>query len=61
MGREEASIPGVMAAASFALVATAGYQLFPIGHDVAWLCLFGCSIATFFASFKPPREEKELD
>lgn len=61
MGREEASIPGVVAAAAFALVATSGHVLLPNGHELAWLCLFGCSIASFFASFKAPQKEKELD
>jgi hypothetical protein len=61
MGREEASISGVIAAAAFALIATSGHVLLPNGHEVAWLCLFGCSIATFFASFKPAPNGKELD
>jgi hypothetical protein len=59
MGREEASIPGVAGAAAFALVATAGHYLVPLGHELAWLCLFGCSIATFFASFKPASDARE--
>ena len=61
MGREEASIPGVIAAAVFALIATSGHMLLPSGHETAWLCLFGCSLASFFASFKPQVKEKELD
>jgi len=61
MGREEASIGGIIAAAAFAFVASGGHFLVPQGHDIAWLCLFGCSIATFFASFKPPVKERELD
>lgn len=61
MGREEASISGVVLAAFFALVATTGHLLFAQGHEIAWLCLFGCSIATFFASFKAPQDERKLD
>jgi hypothetical protein len=59
MGREEASIPGVIAAAAFAFIATSGYMLFPHGHETAWLCLFGCSIGSFFASFKPAQKETD--
>lgn len=61
MGREEAHIPGVVVAAVFALIATSGNMLFPQGHETAWLCLFGCSIGSFFASFKPTEGKKELD
>ena len=59
MGREEANVRGVIVAALFALLATTGTYLMPDGHEVAWLCLFGCSIATFFASFKTPAENPE--
>lgn len=59
MGREEASIPGVITAVIFAFLATAGHTLMPQGHDVAWLCMFGCSFASFFASFKPSTEKAE--
>ena len=61
MGREEASIGGIIVAASFAFIASGGHLLFPQNFDIAWLCLFGCSIATFFASFKAPVKERELD
>jgi hypothetical protein len=59
MGNEEASIPGVVAATVFAFLATVGHTLMPDGHHVAWLCLYGCSVATFFASFKPSAEKAE--
>ena len=52
-GKEDASIPGVVGAIAFAVVATSGHVFVPTGHEIAWLCLFGCSLATFFGSFKP--------
>jgi hypothetical protein len=61
MGKEEASIPGVAIAAAFALIATAGNSLMPYSHQTAWLCLFGCSVASFFASFKAPVKEAKSD
>ena len=56
MRREEASIPGVAAAAAFAFLGTVGHFMVPEGHEVVWLCLFVCSFATFFASFKSPEK-----
>ena len=54
--REEAHIPGVAIAALFALLGTAAHYLLPAGHDIVGLCLFVCSFATFFASFKMAEE-----
>jgi hypothetical protein len=61
MGKEEASVPGVIGAAGFALLATLGNCMMPSSHEVAWLCLFGCSLATFFASFKQPVKTSEAE
>jgi hypothetical protein len=56
MGKEEASIPGVAAAAVFAFLGSLGHFMLPDSHEVAWLCLFICSFATFFASVKSPEK-----
>ena len=56
MGREEANIPGVIAAVVFAFFGTIGHLAMPEGHDFPCLCLFVCAFATFFGSIKTSKQ-----
>lgn len=61
MGREEASIPGVVAAVVFAFFGTIWHLGLPEGHEFTCLCLFVCAFATFFGSIRSADKGKNKD